>query len=193
MFGRRAYESGRYPDAAAAFARALEAAPESAAAHLGMGMSEAQLGDATRSAMHLRRALGGGAEVDEGVVLHVTVMLADRARFSEAIALADDAHRRFPERVRTSTTLVRLLAAVPDRSLRDGARASALAMEIYERDPSPAHAETVALALAELGRCDEAATWIARAIAHADRESDRNEATRLSGEAPRYAGAACRP
>jgi tetratricopeptide (TPR) repeat protein len=193
MLGRRAYESGRYPDAAAAFASALEAAPESAAAHLGMGMSAAQLGDATRAAMHLRRALGGGAEVDEGVVLHVTVMLADRARFSDAIALADDAHRRFPERVRTSTTLVRLLAAVPDRALRDGVRASALAMEIYERDPSPAHAETVALALAELGRCDEAAMWIARAIAQADRESDSNEATRLRGEASRYARAECRP
>jgi tetratricopeptide (TPR) repeat protein len=193
MLGRRAYESARYPDAATAFARALEAAPDSAAGHLGIGMAQAQLGDATGAAAHIRHALGRGAEVDEGVLLHVTLMLADRAAFSDAIALADDAHRRFPERVRTSTTLVRLLAAAPDRSLRDGTRASALAMEIYERDPSPAHAETVALALAELGRCTEAATWIARAIAEADRESDRSEATRLNGEAPRYARDPCRP
>ena len=193
MLGRRAYENGRYADAAAAFARALEAAPDSGAGHLGIGMSQAQLGDATGAAAHLRRAIERGAEVDEDVVLHVTLMLADRARFTDAIALADDAHGRFPERVRTATTLARFWAAAPDRSLRDGKRASALAMEIYDRDPSPAHAETVALALAELGRCDEAAMWIARAIAQADRESDRSEATRLRGEATRYQHEGCRP
>jgi hypothetical protein len=68
-----------------------------------------------------------------------------------------------------------------------------LATRVYDRDPSPVHGESVALALAELERCAEAAMWMQRAIARADSERDAATAARLRTEAPRYAGASCRP
>jgi hypothetical protein len=86
-----------------------------------------------------------------------------------------------------------MLAASPDRSLRDGPRALTLAMRTYESDRSAAHRETVAMALAELGRCDEAATWMQRAVADAERERDTATAARLRDEIPRYSGSTCRP
>jgi tetratricopeptide (TPR) repeat protein len=130
---------------------------------------------------------------DEDVVLALSIVLADRMRFTDALDVLESARRRFPDRVRTTTTLARLLAASPDRSLRDGQRALALATRVYEKDRSPAHSESVALALAELGRCTEATTWIQRAVAEADRIKDAAAAARLRSEAPRYAASPCRP
>jgi tetratricopeptide (TPR) repeat protein len=130
---------------------------------------------------------------DESTVLGVSILLADRQRLREAIDLLESAHRQFPDRVRTATTLARLLAASPDRSLRDGERALTLATRVYEIERSATHGETMAIALAELGRCAEAATWIQRAVAEADRARDAATAARLRGEASRYTGTACRP
>jgi tetratricopeptide (TPR) repeat protein len=64
--------------------------------------------------------------------------------------------------------LARLLAAAPDLALRDGARALELARSVFAAAPSPLHATTVALALAEIGECAQAADWQRRAIAAAD-------------------------
>ena len=52
---------------------------------------------------------------------------------------------------------------------------------------------TLPLALAELGRCAEAADWMTRAVAEAERVKDAAESARLSGEAPKYESASCSP
>jgi tetratricopeptide (TPR) repeat protein len=130
---------------------------------------------------------------DEATVLGLSILLADRGRYRDAIELLDSANRQFPDRVRTATTLTRLLAAAPDRTLRDGQRALTLATRVYEAERSPAHGESMAMALAELGRCQEAATWMQRATAEADRAGDIMTAARLRAESPRYAGSTCRP
>lgn len=130
---------------------------------------------------------------DEGAILRLSLLLSDRERYRDAIALVDGAHQRFPDRTRTATTLARFLAAVPDVSLREGSRALALATQVYESQPSPAHGETVALALGELGRCAEAAGWLQGAIERAERDADAAEAARLRTEVSRYRGDSCRP
>jgi tetratricopeptide (TPR) repeat protein len=130
---------------------------------------------------------------DEGSLVGVAILLAARERYHEAIAVLDDAHQRFPDRTATATTLARLLASSPDSSLRDGKRALEIAMAVNDNEPTPAHAETIALALAELGRCGEAMDWIKRAVSSAERGKNAGEAARLSGEMPKYARAVCRP
>jgi tetratricopeptide (TPR) repeat protein len=225
MLGRRAYEAGQFDAARSAFSKALEAAPSSADAHVGLGMTLVQMGRDGEGIEHLKEASRSGAtdevnsvlirlllkvsrsdealdvwsrtrslaEDDEGAVLGLAILLSDRERYREAIDLLDSAWRQFPDRPRTATTLARLLAASPDRSLRDGARALTLAAGVYEQDRTPAHRETVALAMAELGRCAEAATWMQRAIADADRDRDAATAARLRHEMPRYSRTPCRP
>jgi hypothetical protein len=119
--------------------------------------------------------------------------LAEQDRFADAVDLLDEANRRFPQRTATATTLARLLASSPDLSLRDGRRAFDLATTVYQAEPIPVHSETMALALAELGRCDEALMWMRRAVAAAEQGNDAAEAARLKGEMPKYVGTSCRP
>ena len=130
---------------------------------------------------------------DEGSLVGLAILLAARDRFREAIAILDEAHQRFPDRTATATTLARLLASSPDLSLRNGTRALDIARAVNDAEPVPAHAETIALALAELGRCSEAMEWMQRAVASAERGKNAAEAARLTSELPKYQRTACRP
>ena len=99
-----------------------------------------------------------------------------RARLGEAAALIlleryDDARRRLAEGVATlpasaelAHLMARMLTAAPSEGLRDGTRGLELAQAAYEAQPGAVRAETVAMALAELGRYDEAASWQQRAM-----------------------------
>jgi tetratricopeptide (TPR) repeat protein len=128
---------------------------------------------------------------DEDALLGLAILLSDQQRYREALTLLDGANRRTPNRPATATTLARLLASAPDRSLRDGRRALELATAIHASDPAPVHAETVAMALAELGQCDEARTWMTRAVTAAQTAGDPSEFARLKTAASEYAGASC--
>jgi tetratricopeptide (TPR) repeat protein len=130
---------------------------------------------------------------DEGSLVGVAILLAARERFREAITILEEAHQGFPDRTATATTLARLLASSPDVSLRDGPRALEVAKAVNEAEPVPAHAETIALALAELGRCAEAVEWMKRAVASAERVKNHAEAARLTGEMGKYQRVVCRP
>ena len=93
------------------------------------------------------------------------------ARFGEAMALVRLA--RYPEalqRLRAAMDLhpgepafplavARLLAAAPDPRVRDGSEALALAQAVEETHKTTAVAETMAMALAEVGRFAEAVEW----------------------------------
>jgi tetratricopeptide (TPR) repeat protein len=129
---------------------------------------------------------------DEETVVSLAILLAEQNRFTDAAALLDEENRKFPGRTTTATTLARLLASSPDRAIRNGPRALALAEGVYAAEPTPVHGETVALALAELGRCDEALMWMTRAVAEAEKGTNAAEATRLKGEMPKYESASCR-
>jgi len=258
--GRRAYEAGRFQDAAEAFREAIEAAPDSVAARVNLGLALARLNDSTgasgqfhaalaldpgnveahtglgmflvargqdaEAVEHFRAALArapaeatAGRELatallrlgrdeeaiqaleaslaaradDEDVRVGLAILLADRRRFGEAIGVLEDGHRRFPDRTATATTLARLLASSPDVTFRDGPRALEIALAVHAVEPDPAHGETVALALAELGRCEEARAWSVRAALQAEREGDTTEAARLRAEQSKYAGVSCQP
>lgn len=224
--GRRAYEAGQFPQAAAAFAKAIEAAPSSVAARVNLGLTQLQLGNTSDAIATLQTAFQldpGNSDAsrelvrvllrngrtddaigvltkshsvnadDEEMLVGLSILLAQQQRFRDAVALLVEGNRRFPERTATATTLARLLASSPDRSVRDGSRALDLANAVHTAEPTPVHGETIALALAELGRCSEALSWMTRAVAEAEQANDKAETTRLSGELPRYQAAVCRP
>jgi tetratricopeptide (TPR) repeat protein len=64
-----------------------------------------------------------------------------------------------PENLPLVHLLARLLATAPDPAARDGARALELAQMVFDKEQTLDYAETIAMALAESGRFEEAANW----------------------------------
>lgn len=132
---------------------------------------------------------------------------AERARLGEArilvvrgeYAQARSVLERGLELLPTSRTLAfalgRILAACPDPALRDGERALRIARAVFAVEPTLPHAELVGSALAEVGRCDEAAMFLEEIVARTDDASPDSPAlTRLAEARRSYeAGPPCRP
>lgn len=93
------------------------------------------------------------------------LMLAQREQ--RALEVLEDAVREFPHSHSLKHALARLLATATADQVRDGHRALELAGQVFEAQPSIDHAETVAMALATLGRFEEAAGWQLRVIGRA--------------------------
>jgi len=68
--------------------------------------------------------------------------------------------------------LARLLAAAPRLDVRDGPRALELAQKVFDKQQTFTHAETLAMALAQAGRYDEARDLQRRLIENAAGEDD---------------------
>jgi len=179
-------------EARAHLAAAVEALPRDAAArrayaHLlrESGRLEAALGEYAR-AVELDPA-------DDVARLEEAETLVRLGRYRPAWERLEDGVRSLPASGLLAHGLARLLAACPDPALRDGARARDLAATVWAARPTPEHAETLALAEAELGHCAEAARWERAAIdaldsAPADRQAPLR--ARLAGY---ERGAPCRP
>ena len=109
---------------------------------------------------------------DEGPLVALAELWVTREQYQQARDLLDKAHRKFPGRGRTAHALARLLAACPKATLRDGPRALDLAAKVYNSTRRVVHGETVALALAQTGHCEDAAEMQKRLIAAADKANE---------------------
>jgi len=85
-------------------------------------------------------------------------------RYQEAKSRFEAAMKTFPDQPGFAHALARLLAAAPDDGVRDGARAISLMNELLKSEQTLPMAETMAMALAESGRFDDAVTWQESAI-----------------------------
>jgi tetratricopeptide (TPR) repeat protein len=140
--------TGRLDDAAAEYAAAVALDPAAPSLRFGQAMAlilGGRHGDA-RSA--LESALADGSDGAAG---------ADGGGGPEGDAALPLAH-----------LLARLLATAPDPSVRDGARALALAGQVFEASPNLDHAETLAMAYAEVGNLEEAVAWQRRVLTRAE-------------------------
>lgn len=154
--------------------------------HRQLGLALRRLGRHEDALPHLYEAATLAPAHENGWLDHA-VLLVDLGRFKEARDVLEQAHRLLPQAGGVAHALARLLAGSPDRGLRDGARALDLARRVYEARATPAHAATVAMALAELGRCDEAAEWQEGAVRAAAGEGQEELAARLRLTLARYA------
>ncbi len=75
---------------------------------------------------------------------------------------------RDPENLAVAHLLARVLAASPDPAVRDGERALEIAERVLRRESTVEHAETLAMALAEVGRSAQAITWQQQVMARLD-------------------------
>lgn len=102
-----------------------------------------------------------------------SLILADRD--ADARARLDAAAAAMPRDGYVAHALARLLATSPDGAVRDGAQALVLAEALFKARPSLEHAETMAMALAELGRFDDAVRWQREAMTIAEQNSRNAE------------------
>jgi tetratricopeptide (TPR) repeat protein len=150
------------------------------------------LADAQRRSGRVEQSMSGYAEA-----LRINPRAAD-ARFGYGMALVrlgryqaardwfSNATTLHPDRPDFPQALARLLAAAPDDRVRNGASAQALVDQLLETSRTIELGETMAMALAELGRFDEAVTVQRDVIAGAKRSGSSAYATRMDVNLQRY-------
>lgn len=154
----------RYEEALPFLERLLDLDTGNAAAHREMGLALQALGRHEAALGHLRKALPAAPE-DEEARLAAAVAAVELGLFGEGRELLEKGLELDPGQGRLVRALARLLAAVPALELRDGARAVELAERLVRATGLPPDEEILALALAENGRCGEAADLLARLAA----------------------------
>ena len=131
---------------------------------------------------------------NEGALLEQVKLLLQGKRYKQAMESLENSHAHYPQKGLTAAALAYLLAASPQYDLRDGARALQLAQAIYEASGSLEHGALIALALAELGRCSEAAAWQRQLIAAAEQERKTDLQNKLAADLKVFEQAKpCRP
>jgi tetratricopeptide (TPR) repeat protein len=90
---------------------------------------------------------------------------------AESLRVLEDAHSRIPYDGPIAHALARLLATTPILEKRQGKRALKLALKVYGALESYTHAKTVAMAYAQLNKCNKAVEWMEKAIELAKKSS----------------------
>ncbi len=131
---------------------------------------------------------------NEEALLEQVKLLFRKKQYKQALEELEKGNSLFPQKGRTAALLAYLLAASPQYDLRNGAKALALSRLVYESTGLVNHGAIVAMALAELGRCPEAAEWQRHMIAIAERGRKIDIAAKLKTDLKRYEGEPpCRP
>jgi tetratricopeptide (TPR) repeat protein len=160
-------EDRQESDAIAHFRRAVEFDPGSNVAYLNLAAALLRTGEAGESA----EVYGDLLELDPSNAparLGRAFALIRAGRHAEARTRLEEDVRARPNELAFPHTLARLLAASPDDAVRDGGRAIELVRQVSSSLPGPQVAETMAMAVAELGLFDEARRFQQRAIDFAD-------------------------
>jgi len=131
---------------------------------------------------------------NEEALLEQVKLLQRNRQHKQALDALETSHARYPQKGQTTLMLAYTLAASPQLDLRNGARALELAQRVYQTTGLLQHGAVVAMALAELGRCSEAADWVRKLILNAEQEPKTELLTKLKSDLQLYdKKQACRP
>jgi tetratricopeptide (TPR) repeat protein len=164
---------------------ALEIDPLNADAHFELGELLSATGQLVESLTHYDRSIEIRPAHGVSRLRYATVLMR-LERYAEAKASLEVWRSGFPNDRRSGNALARLLAAAPDRTLRDGPRSLTLAAEVFESERVPPYAETLAMALAEVGRFGDAVELQRRVLAEARRLGQEEHSSRLVQNLDRY-------
>lgn len=125
---------------------------------------------------------------NEGALIEQVKLLYRKGRFKEALEAIEKSHAQYPQKGRTAIMLAYMLATSPEFALRDGARSLELAQRVYKATGSPQHGVLVAMALAELGRCDEAVEWRRKVLVALEKQGNTDFKSNEGGKGCRPPG-----
>lgn len=182
---RIAWRKGDRQQAIRIWRRWTEIEPGSSPAHTALANALQLAGRRAAAVREFRRAV----ELDPQNAtawLSETRLLTVRGEYAAAKNRLEDAVALHPENPGLLDTLARVLATAPDPALRDGERAFELARRAYGLSGSLEHGETVAMALAELGRYDQAIQALDPLAMQARQAGDRAALARMASQLRTY-------
>ncbi|MEM1177320.1 MAG: tetratricopeptide repeat protein [Acidobacteriota bacterium] len=183
-------QAGQRDQALPLLEQAAAADPDDAEARLELAKVKTQDGDLQAALGWAEEALNADRSMQSAWTYAAQIEVA-LGRWKEARERLEDAARQIPGQGLIIHELARLLAASLDVSQRDGEMAVNLASSVAQAAPTPQYLETLALALGEAGRCDEALQVQELAI---ERAAGTPVADRLKNDLARYQnGPPCRP
>jgi len=131
---------------------------------------------------------------NEGALFEQVRLLYRTGQFKQALQVIETGHAQYPQKWHTALMLSYLLSTAPELELRNGARALDLAQRIYIATGAVRHGVLIGMALAELGRCSEAAEWQRRLIIGAERAGNTDQLAKLKAGLTVYEDVkSCRP
>ena len=169
---------GASDEAVEHFRQAIQRDPQYLDAQLGLADLLATLGDHETAVSHYAQAI----KIDpahRAARLRQAVALGRAGRYAEARQRLQEGRSVLPESMILAHAMARLLAASPDATVRDGQRALQLASAVFKIRKSVEHAETVAMAYAELGNYEQAKRWQTQALSVAQKEKQVDAMPRL--------------
>ena len=180
-------------EAIEAFAAAVRSDPAYDEARFSLANALRRSGRVSESLEHYEAVLARNPSTSQASFGYA-MALVRLGRFREARDRFERDARVFADQPGFTHALARLLAAAPDDRVRDGARALSLMKPLVDgQPPSPATAETMAMAFAETGRLDEAVKWQSQAIDLARRGGRPDLARHLAANLALYqSGRPCR-
>ena len=172
-------------EAIEAFTAAVTSDPAYLEARFGLAQALRRNGQVEQSLPHYQYVLQSSPAASQAA-FGLAMGLVRLGRYQEARVRLEQAVKAFPDQPGFAHALARLLAAAPDDRVRDGARAESMMAKLLKTVRTPAMAETMAMALAEAGRFDEAVRWQQDAIAAASQGDRGDLASRLTVNLRRY-------
>lgn len=166
--GSAAFDQGEWAAAAWYFRKGVELEPNSPSVRVKLAEALRRGGAAQESLLHYEHAIRIASPAAAAPARFGYAMALVRLRrYGDARDRLAEAMTIHPDRPAFGRALARLLAAAPDDHVRDGRRALSLARDLLEREATPDLYETMAMALAESDRFEEAANLQRELIAAA--------------------------
>src|SRR5262245_12106450 len=177
--------AGRDAEAIAELTNAVATEPASVEAHMSLADALRRTGRNEESLPHYSEVISRSPAVSQAQFGYA-MALVRLGRYKEARDRLDFTLKTYPDQPGIAHALARTLAAAPDDTVRDGPRALALMQPLVQTQRTIETAQTMAMALAEVGRFEDAAQWQRDAMAAAAQSNRRDLNGRLSENLSRY-------
>jgi tetratricopeptide (TPR) repeat protein len=177
--------AGRDAEAVAAFKKAVDDEPTLVEAHMSLADALRRTGRDTEALPHYSVVIARSPAVSQAYFGYA-IALVHIGRYKDARERLEQAARTFPDQPGLTHALARVLAAAPDDAVRDGPRALSLVETLLKTQRTVQLALTMAMALAENGRFEEAVQWQRNAMSAASQSGQSDVNGELARNLSRY-------